>query len=103
MLFRSYEYNPVYGHLTNAVMYALTSVVLFLVLIRLFPPDQKRYWFFSLPFIATLLWTAHPLHTEVVANIKGRDEIMSLLFALASLYFSIKFLEDKSKLKFINL
>ena len=29
------------------------------------------------PFITALLFAAHPLHTEVVANIKSRDEIMS--------------------------
>ncbi|MFM7726571.1 MAG: hypothetical protein ACKO7B_07710, partial [Flavobacteriales bacterium] len=39
------------------------------------------------PFLATLLFAVHPLHTEVVANIKSRDEILSFLFLLGSLYY----------------
>ena len=44
----------------------------------------------SLAFAAALLFVAHPLHTEAVANIKGRDEIMALLGSLAALYFSLR-------------
>lgn len=92
-----YEYNPFFGHLMNALMYAGTGVLLFLILLRILPHDKNRKWFLSLPFLATLLWVAHPLHTEVVANIKGRDEIMSLMLALASLLFSIKYLDNYNK------
>ena len=46
----------------------------------------------SIPFIATLLFIVHPLHTEVVANIKGRDEILALLGELGTLYFTFKYL-----------
>jgi protein O-mannosyl-transferase len=91
----NYEYNPFVGHLTNALMYAFSALLLFLVLYRMFPPDKSKPWYFSFPLIATLLWTTSPLHTEVVANIKGRDEIMSLLFALASLFYGLKYLEKK--------
>jgi protein O-mannosyl-transferase len=35
-----------------------------------------------LPFAATLLFALHPIHSEVVANIKSRDEILCLLFLL---------------------
>jgi len=31
-------------------------------------------------FVAALLFLVHPVHSEVIANIKSRDEIMSLLF-----------------------
>ena len=33
----------------------------------------------------------HPLHSEVVANIKGRDEIFTLGFALSALYLMFKY------------
>jgi len=37
-----------------------------------------------IPGIITLFFITHPIHTEVVANIKGRDEILSLLFVIAA-------------------
>jgi len=37
-----------------------------------------------IPGIITLFFITHPVHTEVVANIKGRDEILSLLFVIAA-------------------
>ena len=37
-----------------------------------------------------LLFAVHPTHTEVVANIKGRDEILALLGSLGALYFSLR-------------
>jgi len=36
-----------------------------------------------LPFIAALLFAVHPVHTEIVANIKGRDEILVSLLGSA--------------------
>lgn len=39
-------------------------------------------------FLAILLFTIHPIHTEVIANVKSRDEIFSLLFiALTFIFF----------------
>ena len=66
---------------------------------KLFPPDENKKWYLSFPFIASLLFLAHPLHTEAVANIKGRDEIMTLLGSLGALWFTLKYLDTK-KAKF---
>ncbi|MEO6167212.1 MAG: glycosyltransferase family 39 protein [Chitinophagales bacterium] len=41
--------------------------------------------------MATLLFVAHPIHTEVVANIKSADEILCLLFSLTSLWAIVKY------------
>jgi tetratricopeptide (TPR) repeat protein len=71
---------PAVNHWVNVLLYAITCPLLFWVLHRLLP----RYSM-AVPFIAALLFTVHPLHTEVVANIKSRDEILSLLFMLLSL------------------
>jgi protein O-mannosyl-transferase len=39
-------------------------------------------------FMGALFFTLHPIHTEVVANIKSQDELFVLLFSvLAMLYF----------------
>lgn len=85
---------PAINHAMNAVYYALTVVLLYIILVRLFPRRDKSWWF-SIPFIATLLFAFHPIHTEVVANIKGRDEILTLLGSLAALWWSIKYIDSK--------
>lgn len=42
------------------------------------------------PILVTLLFIVHPIHTEVVNNLKSRDELLSFLFGLSSLYYFIK-------------
>ena len=70
--------NPALGHWTNVIAFALTGWVLFSV-INLISKNK------SFAFITSILFAAHPIHTEVVANIKSLDEILGLLFSLASL------------------
>jgi tetratricopeptide (TPR) repeat protein len=64
------------------------------VLKKLFENRSSETHFFSLSFVASLLFCAHPIHTEVVANIKGRDEILSLIFSLMSLSFTLDYLRN---------
>ncbi len=52
-------------------------------------------------FLATILFTIHPIHTEVVANVKSRDEIMSLLFICLTFIFAFKY-EAEKKLLFLG-
>ncbi len=94
--------NTAVSHFINVMLYMLTGILLFRVLLLMFPkknPSQEK-WFFSIPFVATMLFIAHPLHVEVVANIKGRDELIALLGEAGTLYFSFKYLANK-KLKFL--
>jgi protein O-mannosyl-transferase len=87
--------NPLFGHLFNLIWYALTCVALYFLLLKLLSYKNKTDLAEAgmLAFITTLIFTVHPIHTEVVANIKGRDEIMTLLGSLGAVWFSIKFLE----------
>jgi tetratricopeptide (TPR) repeat protein len=73
--------NPFIGHLINVICYAATGALLYLTLKRLLP-DQNRI----VAFITCIFFIVHPIHTEVVANIKSRDEILSLFFMLLSVY-----------------
>jgi tetratricopeptide (TPR) repeat protein len=49
----------------------------------------------DMAFVATLLFAIHPMHTEVVANVKSLDEIMSLLCIMGTFIFSLKYFESK--------
>ena len=88
---------PFVQHLVNVLLYCCTLLLLFKVLKKLFRNYETKYEFLSIPFIATLLFAAHPLHTEIVANIKGRDEILAFLFSFAALDFALKFIDLKTE------
>jgi tetratricopeptide (TPR) repeat protein len=72
--------NPMPYHLLNVLLYALTGFLLFTLLCK-FLPEQIYP-----TFATTVLFIAHPIHTEVVANIKSVDEILSFLFFILSLH-----------------
>jgi len=72
--------NPYVNHFFNVLFFALTGMMIFLILRTLLP--LQNAW---LPFVTALLFIVHPIHTEVVANIKSRDEIMVLFFLLCSM------------------
>ncbi len=80
------------SHFINILLYALTGLLLFRVLLFMFPNDNSKKWYLTIPFMATMLFIAHPLHVEVVANIKGRDEIIAFMGEIATLYFSFKYI-----------
>ncbi|MEI6681156.1 MAG: tetratricopeptide repeat protein [Bacteroidota bacterium] len=93
--------NPLVSHLVNVLLFSAICLLLFVLLLKLaasggYYPDKKS-WYFSAPFLITLLFAAHPVHTEVVANIKSRDELLALLLCLTTLYVSLKFLEERKK------
>jgi len=85
-----YEFrdNPLPGHLINIVLYAALCALLFYILCALFKDYNIVF-----PFIVTLLFASFPMHTEVVASIKNRDEIMALIFGLLSLHYALVYSE----------
>ena len=92
--------NPHVSHLINVVLYATTGALLLFLLLKIVPISPHVKWYFSIPFVATILFLAHPIHTEVVANIKGRDDIMSFFGCLLALIFIVKFVE-KGKVMYL--
>ena len=88
-----YGESPSVYHFINVVCYAFTGILLFFVLLQFFPNNQKSI--FGLAFIATAIFVAHPLHTEVVANVKSRDELLSILLALVSFGLVLKWLKSQ--------
>ena len=86
---------PFVNHLLNLIYYILLCLLIYEVLARIFPQHEGKKWFQSLPFIAVLLFAVHPIHTEVVANVKGRDEIFAMLGSFAALWCSLKYVDTR--------
>jgi len=45
--------------------------------------------------LAALVFTVHPIHTEVVANVKSRDELMSIVFICLTFIYAFKYQQEK--------
>ncbi len=79
--------NPQISHFINTLLYGILGVVLFYWL-HILMLQKPYHWLLNVAFIGTLIFIVHPIHTEAVANIKGRDEIMAFLFGGGALIFS---------------
>ncbi len=75
--------NPIPFHLLNIIMFAFASIMLYYFLKLAFTPVSQGN---MMAFLITAIYIAHPVHVEVVANIKSLDEILVLLFGIAALY-----------------
>lgn len=95
--------NPFFSHLMNVLFYILNGILLFMVLKKLLPEKQIPDGFISLALLVSLLWFFHPIHTEVVANVKGRDEIMAFCGELLVLLLLLKFINLKKTIYLIGI
>jgi tetratricopeptide (TPR) repeat protein len=83
-----FGFNPKVSHFVNLVLFCLQVAFLFVLLRRVF----NKYSAF-IPFFIVLLFELHPIHTEVVASIKSRDEILALLLTALCTLQSFKFVD----------
>ena len=94
--FQLWGLNPFVGHLVNILVFAGCVILLFIFLVNLF--GEQRI---SVAFIASLLFAVHPIHTEVVANIKSRDELLCFFFAFLSLNIYLSYSRNGKLLSLI--
>jgi hypothetical protein len=79
---------PGVSHGINVLLYFWISTLLFFLLKRIL----KNYNILF-PVLITLLFMAHPVHTEVVASLKNRDELLAFLCGLGGLHFILRYAE----------
>jgi tetratricopeptide (TPR) repeat protein len=101
--------NPFIYHFTNIFLHGLVCILIYYLVILLInsffqvnflPSDENigkiSHKFFnsfdkrSIPFVTALIFALHPIHTESVAWICGRADILSFMFFILSLIFMIK-------------
>jgi len=82
------------SHRISILLYSILCLIVFLFLQQIFPEHKWQN------FLATLLFVVHPLHTEVVANIKSRDEILAMIFGLLAMLFYLKATKKSSVLNY---
>jgi tetratricopeptide (TPR) repeat protein len=84
-----FDSNPFFGHFFNILLYAVACLLLYLALLRIMPLPQSWVW------LAVVIFILHPLHTEVVANIKSRDELLAFLGFSAALLGFANYIRNK--------
>jgi len=90
--------NTFISHLINILIYFVSVSLLFCVLIELFNSLPLKL---EIAFLISLLFLIHPIHTEVVNNIKCRDELLAMLFPLLAFWFSLSFFKKQNLLDVI--
>jgi tetratricopeptide (TPR) repeat protein len=85
------------GHIINILLYTLCCLAIYRLLRDFITPQSPK-----ITFLTTLLFVVHPIHTEAVANIKGRDEVLSMLFLMITLYTLLKSIKEK-KSKYLGV
>lgn len=91
--------SPFAGHLINVLIFAFTGALLFYTLRNLLNNNAKLndHEKTLLAFIIALIYTAHPVHTEAVANIKSRDELLGFFWVMLAILFSLKSIQNNRR------
>lgn len=81
--------SPFFYHLSNVVIHLVASCVLFIFLQKI---KIKR----DLAFPFSLIFVVHPVLTQAVSWIPGRNDSLLALFSLASFAFILNYLESQN-------
>ena len=105
--------HPFGYHLLNLLLHAAVTLLLYLVLRKLLEGVQQGA---TVAWVAALLFAVHPIHTEAVASIVGRFELLAVGFLLAAwllhlddrpvlavLCFALALLSKESAVAFVPL
>jgi len=91
---------PEVSHGINIFLYGICAWLVFLVMSQLTTGmnfnSKNQTWWWTIAFLTAIIYLVHPVHTEAIANIKGRDEIMAMIFALLTMRSCIKYAESDS-------
>ncbi len=82
--------NPMPYHAFNLLLYALTAIVLYCLLSEIFR-DRSQI----IPILTAILFLLHPIHVEVVANIKSRDTLLGFLNFATAAFFLLKHADSR--------
>lgn len=87
--------SPWLGHLINIILYGLLCLMIFQTIRTMLAQTLASESALWIAFAAALLYAAHPVHTEAVANIKGRDEIVSMMGSIGALWLLFRYCDTR--------
>ncbi len=81
-------------HFSSLFLHTAISILVFFIIFEIF---GKK----NIALLAALIFAAHPIHTERVANITGSFDMLGIFFMLLSFYLYIKFSKSNNKKYFL--
>src|SRR3989338_889730 len=81
-------------HFSSLFLHTAISILVFFIIFEII---GKR----NIALLAALIFAAHPIHTERVANITGSFDMLGIFFMLLSFYLYIKFSKSNIKKYFL--
>ena len=81
---------PFVFHLLNVLLFALSSILTYTLIKTLLTKFVEGEYARFLSFVAAMLFAVHPIHTEVVANVKSADEIISYILSVSAMILVFK-------------
>lgn len=89
------EIRPSTSHLINVILYGIDAILLYrLVLVSRFFEDSSKNK--TLALLSGLIFIVHTNHVSVVANVKSRDNLQSMLFGILAAIQLIKLYDTKA-------
>jgi protein O-mannosyl-transferase len=85
---------PVFYHLSNILFHFLTVCFLFLLLVEL---KIKK----TISFLLAMIFAIHPVLTNAVAWIAGRNDLLACLFSILSFLYFVRFTAKETKQNYI--
>ena len=82
-------------HFVSVLFYMMCVVIVFYFLQNFLLKNMQRGE--DIAFLAAVLFTIHPMHTEVVANVKSLDEILSLSLILLTFIFALRYADAEKQ------
>lgn len=89
-LYQLFGATPFVFHLVNVLLFAACSVLTYTLVNILVSEVLRGEHARFLSFVAAVLFTVHPIHTEVVANVKSADELISYLLSISAMILVFK-------------
>src|ERR1035437_3609670 len=92
--------SPHFSHFINILLFGFCGIGIFIFIKKILQSTQLKYLENSIiPLLTAVLFLVHSIHTEAVANIKGRDEIFSLLFSIFTVIYLMKYIDEGRQTK----
>lgn len=96
VLYQFFGAQPFVFHLFTVLLYAGVVVLLYRTFALLLAPVWSEGTAAAAAFATALLFAVHPVHTEVVANVKSCDELLALGGGLLALFAALRAVDRRS-------
>lgn len=83
----------IWFHLVTLILYMIICVAHYLFLSRLLLKTKTR---FNIPFVSSILFCVHPIHSEVVSSVVGQADLLCTLVFFSAIISYRKAIVDKS-------